>query len=128
MNLVATILGGFAAGMICGLVPYVVGWRKGQRKQAIVAMLVCGFCGVILGVWLALPAAVVFTIVILKKANAAGTVTARIATAVPPPPPLPPAPVGTKACAKCGARCESTASSCGFCGHPFSGDSDLSGS
>jgi hypothetical protein len=125
MNLVATILGGLAAGLFCGLVPYVIGWQKEQRKQAIVALLVCGFCGVILGVWLALPAAIIFTILILKKPDVAGTATAQIATAVPPPPPPPPppAPEGTKACAKCGARSESTARSCGFCGHPFSGDS-----
>jgi hypothetical protein len=126
MNLVATVLGGLAAGMICGFVPYVIGWRKGQRKQAIVALLVSGFCGVILGVWLALPAAVVFTLLILKEPDVAGTVTARIAIATAAPPP-PPAPDGTRACAKCGARSESTASSCGFCGHPFSGDSGLSG-
>jgi hypothetical protein len=130
MDLFATVLGGLAAGMICGFVPYVIGWRKGQREQAIVALLVCGFCGVILGVWLALPAAAVFTIFILKSANVAGTAAAQIATALPPPlPPLPqPPPEGTKACAKCGARSESTARSCGFCGHPFSGNSDLSGS
>jgi hypothetical protein len=123
MSYIYQILGGLGVGLFAGLTPFLLGKRKGQQNLAIVALLVSGFCGLVLGILLALPVAIVFTVVIWKKAIAAGAGKARIAAGVPLS-----APDGNRVCPLCGAQLESTAISCGICGYKFSSYGDLRGS
>lgn len=75
-SLMFSIVVGLIAGLLVGLLPLIVGLKKKQKALAWVGFGVCGVCGGILGLILALPAAVIFLIVILvrgkKKPNAPG--------------------------------------------------------
>jgi len=60
-------LGGGTAGLVCGLVPYFIGKKKNNRKLGKIALWSCIAAGLILGILLALPVAVIFSIVIAVK-------------------------------------------------------------
>jgi hypothetical protein len=109
------IIGGFVAGSLCGLVPFFMGRRKGQQDLATIALLVCAFCGMILGILLALPAAIVFTIVIVNKGSSARASNADLATGTQLPPPA-----SSKVCSQCGVQLAPDAKFCGVCSHPLS--------
>jgi hypothetical protein len=63
-------LGGIVAGVICGILPYKVGKRRGLKKFAISGLIVCAVCGAFLGLLGAIPLSVIYTLVIvtIKKA------------------------------------------------------------
>ncbi len=63
---IARFVGGGVAGALCGLVPYYIG-RKKDPKLARIALWSCAGAGLILGIILALPTAIVFAIVIARK-------------------------------------------------------------
>ncbi len=60
------LIGGGIAGFVCGLLPYFVGKNK-NPKLANIALISCAISGIVLGAILALPVAVVFTIIITVK-------------------------------------------------------------
>jgi hypothetical protein len=62
----AMMLGGAAAGGLCGLLPYFVG-RKRDARLAALAVWVCVGSGILFGVFLAIPVALLFTLVLARK-------------------------------------------------------------
>ena len=69
---IGVLFGGFVAGAICGILPLVFALKKRRRGLAIASWISCVIAGLILGVILALPVAIIFTIIIvcLKKPGA----------------------------------------------------------
>ena len=69
---ISVLLGGFVAGAICGILPLVLALKKERRALAFASWISCVLAGLILGVILALPVAIIFTIIIvcLKKPSA----------------------------------------------------------
>jgi hypothetical protein len=59
------LIGGIA-GALCGLIPYFVGRHK-NKSLAETAMLSCVIAGSLLGLILALPVSIGFTIALLRK-------------------------------------------------------------
>jgi hypothetical protein len=53
------------AGSICGLLPYFVAKKKGFTKFALPSLAVCAISGGLLGIMLAIPVALVCTIIIM---------------------------------------------------------------
>ncbi|MGB8261947.1 MAG: hypothetical protein WCE75_16425 [Terracidiphilus sp.] len=64
------LIGGALMGLVCGLLPYFVGKKKNVEGLPVTALWVCAVCGLLLGILLALPVAIVFTVVIANKAKA----------------------------------------------------------
>jgi MFS family permease len=62
---VGIFLGGFVVGALCGLLPLLVGLKKQRRGLALAGWISCVVAGLILGLLLAIPVALVFTVVIL---------------------------------------------------------------
>ena len=60
------IIGGAIAGLLCGLIPYFIGKKK-NKKLSQIAIWSCVASGIILGALLALPVAIIFSIVIGLK-------------------------------------------------------------
>jgi hypothetical protein len=67
--LLYNLLGGLVAGLVMGLIPLIVGLVKRQKALAWIGFAVCIVCGILLGILLALPAAIVFLVIILVKAK-----------------------------------------------------------
>ena len=63
--LIGTIMGGLLAGTVCGLVPLAVGRWKRRVTLGVWALLFCMFSGGILGVILAVPVALIFSMITL---------------------------------------------------------------
>ena len=63
--LIGAFIGGFIVGALCGLLPLYFGTRRGRPKLAIAAMVSCAAAGLVLGILLAAPTALVFTVIIL---------------------------------------------------------------
>jgi hypothetical protein len=63
--LVGVIVGGLVAGAFCGLLPLVLGLKKRREILAFVGWFSCVASGFILGLILAVPVSVAFTIVLL---------------------------------------------------------------
>jgi len=63
--LIGSIIGGLLAGALCGLIPYGVGKWMGRASLGVTGFIICVICGAILGVILAGPVAVVFSLAIL---------------------------------------------------------------
>ncbi len=66
---IGVLFGGFFVGAICGILPLVFALKKERRGLAIASWVSCVVAGLVLGIILALPVAIIFTIVIvcLKK-------------------------------------------------------------
>ena len=64
---VGVILGALFAGAIIGLIPLILGINKGQKQLGIIGFACCIGGSFILGLLLAIPIAIVFTVIILKK-------------------------------------------------------------
>lgn len=63
-NPVAFILGVVLFGSICGLIPFSVDRKKGRQTLGIVALLSCVLADVLAGLLLAVPVAILSSIVI----------------------------------------------------------------
>lgn len=70
------ILFNVGLGFVIGLIPLVLGLVKKRMKLGILAVVVCTVAGLILGIYLALPAAAVFVYLIFKKASAGAVIDA----------------------------------------------------
>lgn len=58
--LICKMVGGFVAGMSCGMIPYCFGKQRQQATLALAGLMVCTLSGVVSGLILALPMAGVF--------------------------------------------------------------------
>jgi hypothetical protein len=63
------IIGAILAGIVCGLVPLIFGHVKGEKGLAWGGFAACIVAGFILGLLLAVPMAIVFTVVIWKNSK-----------------------------------------------------------
>jgi hypothetical protein len=63
-DLGTALVAGLVAGIICGLLPLIVGLIKDRRQLAIVGFVVTAVSGLILGILLAVPVALGFTLAI----------------------------------------------------------------
>jgi hypothetical protein len=59
------------AGIVCGLVPLIYGLRRGQTGLAVGGFVACLVGGFVLGLFLAVPLAALFTWLIWRKGHAA---------------------------------------------------------
>jgi hypothetical protein len=60
---------GSALGLILGLIPLVLGFIKKKRKYAMFGFLGSLIGGALLGIFLSIPVAAIFTWLILRKSN-----------------------------------------------------------
>ena len=63
------IIGAIVAGVICGLVPLITGLVKGENSLAWGGFVACIAGGFVLGLILALPLAVLFTVLIVRNSK-----------------------------------------------------------
>jgi hypothetical protein len=70
INMAAILIGALIAGGLSGLLPLLVGISKKQEGLAIAGMIACIVSGLILGLLLAVPVALVFLFIILAASNA----------------------------------------------------------
>jgi len=63
------VIGAFLAGCGCGLVPMILGIRRGHERLGAVAFLSCLGASLALGIILAIPVSVIFVIVIIRRTN-----------------------------------------------------------
>jgi hypothetical protein len=68
--LIAAIIGGLIAGLLCGLFPFALAKSRGRLGFGVAALFVCIICGGILGLLLAGPVAAVFSFVIVSMGKA----------------------------------------------------------
>jgi ABC-type tungstate transport system substrate-binding protein len=66
---IGTLLGGAVAGLICGLLPYFIGKKKDSRRLGKFALYACIVSGLILGIILALPMAIAFSLAIIASSH-----------------------------------------------------------
>ena len=78
---IALLIGSLLAGSFCGLAPLITGFIRKHTALGFVGFICCLVGGFILGIILALPAAVIFTLIIALKKDNNGAVQ---------PPPNPP--------------------------------------
>ncbi len=62
---IGTLFGGFVVGALCGLLPLIIGLKKQRRGLALTSCISCVVSGLILGLILAVPVSIIFTVVIL---------------------------------------------------------------
>jgi ABC-type phosphate transport system permease subunit len=59
---------GILAGTVVGFIPFAISWKDGEPTiLGSVAFICCGFLGFVGGLILAIPAAIIFSIIIRKK-------------------------------------------------------------
>ncbi|EFI35625.1 hypothetical protein Dthio_PD3054 [Desulfonatronospira thiodismutans ASO3-1] len=66
-SILVFVLVSFVIGFLCGLLPYLVGSVYGMRRHAKAGMILCIVGGLLGGIVVALPVALIFTGVILFK-------------------------------------------------------------
>lgn len=59
------LLGGFVVGVLCGLLPLIIALKKQRRGFALTSFVGCIVSGLILGLILAGPVSIIFTVIIL---------------------------------------------------------------
>lgn len=64
---IGIFIGGFLVGGLCGIAPLIAGSAKNQQTLGYVGLATCVVSGLILGLILAAPVALVFTLVILLR-------------------------------------------------------------
>lgn len=62
--MVAAIYGALIAGAVSGLLPLLYGVHRERRVIGVTGLLVCGLCGLLGGLLVAVPVSIVFTVVI----------------------------------------------------------------
>ena len=90
VNFIGVIIGGLVMGAICGLGPLISGTRRGFRSEGITGFIVCIVCGAILGILLAGPVALIWSILLLTRRRASDQSLATHPAGGPMPPPLSP--------------------------------------
>ena len=60
----ASVVLGTLAGILCGLIPWIIGTKKDKASPGLVGFFACALSGGVLGLMLALPVAAVFTCVV----------------------------------------------------------------
>jgi hypothetical protein len=65
MDVETMLLAGLIAGIVCGLVPLIAGYVKGRLQLGIIGFVVTALSGLVLGLLLAVPVAIVFTLFIV---------------------------------------------------------------
>ena len=63
------IVGAIVAGVICGVVPLIVGLTRGETGLAWGGFVSCIVGGFVLGLIAALPLAIIFTVLIVKNSK-----------------------------------------------------------
>ncbi len=63
------IIGAVLAGIVCGLIPLIFGLVRGEKGLAWGGFGACIVAGFLLGILLALPMAIVFTVLIWKNSK-----------------------------------------------------------
>lgn len=63
------IIGAIVAGVVCGLVPLITGLVKGEQSLAWGGFVACIAGGFVLGIILAVPLAILFTVLIVRNSN-----------------------------------------------------------
>ena len=67
--LISAFISGFVTGSLIGIVPLIFGINKQQKNLGIISILVCAISGGILGALLAIPVAVLCSVIIFMKAK-----------------------------------------------------------
>ena len=65
--IIGQIFGAIAIGLLCGCLPYYQAKKVGNLELAQISLASCTLAGLILGIILALPTAIAFTIVIVSS-------------------------------------------------------------
>ena len=60
-------------GLILGLIPLLFGYFQKELKLGVTGFVVCIIGGAILGIFVSIPATIVFTALIWQRSNARGT-------------------------------------------------------
>jgi hypothetical protein len=63
------IVGAIVAGVVCGLVPLIVGLTRGEKGLAWGGFVSCIIGGFVLGLIAAVPLAIIFTVLIVKNSK-----------------------------------------------------------
>jgi len=64
---VGTLVGGGGVGLICGLLPYFIGKKRNNRRLGKYGLYACVVSGLILGIILALPMGIAFSVAIIAS-------------------------------------------------------------
>ena len=65
--IIGMIIGSLVMGGICGLLPFFIGKNYNQDKLGLAGLFACIGTGFLGGILLALPCAIIFTIIIILK-------------------------------------------------------------
>jgi hypothetical protein len=74
------LVGGLFVGAVCGLLPLAVAKRKGRTAFGVASLVACTLSGLLLGLILAVPVAVILSAVALILGSPAGSSSARLET------------------------------------------------
>jgi hypothetical protein len=68
-ELITNMVIGMLAGLVCGIAPLIVALKKRRAGLAILSLVLCGICGIILGVILAAPVAGILAAIAVTMEN-----------------------------------------------------------
>lgn len=71
INYAAVIFGALTKGAILGLIPGIVGYKKGKQGVAIGGFIACVIGSFLLGLFLSVPMCIIFTVIILISSKKA---------------------------------------------------------
>ncbi len=63
---VGVLVGGLVVGLLCGLLPFFLARSRSRPTLGLVSLICCTVAGLILGLILAVPTSIVFSIAILS--------------------------------------------------------------
>lgn len=110
-NYSAVIFGALTMGAILGLIPGIIGYKKGKQGLAIGGFIACIIGSFLLGLFLSVPMCVIFTVIILissKKSHPSQRVGSNVHT--------PTSGSGGGYCAQCGKPLAPGQAFCTSCG------------
>ena len=87
VTLIAKLFGALIGGVLFGLIPFFVARSRGQQTLGVIGLVCCIFGSLIMGLFLSVPCALVFTIVALVRKPPAPTGPAAAPGAGGAPPP-----------------------------------------
>ncbi len=118
ISLGAAVFGSLVAGALIGLIPLILGQKRGMRGVGIGGFIGCIVGSFILGLFLSIPVCLIFTLIILlskkKETSVPVTINQPMPTPVPttPEPPVPP----MSKCSHCGGSIAQGQPFCPYCG------------